>query len=504
MKWSHMSYAIIGLLFVLVVVFAVLASKTWHWVNIVFVVLIFITGVTASVGLSQSLALRRIDMNEAKRYEALAERLTEEANVALNGPMEVIGFGPDSLRGVAEELEREMYGRGRVWSSGVVTVNAENRVFKFPVARGDDQQIPMNGIVVYAFADGTSEDGLVYPFEYIGKFRVVAEASEQVELEPLFVAATSRYSDITGSWSLFEKMPIDRRDAFKKSEGITDENFDIATYREIVTTKLPANQLGFDLNNQEDAKSYEALIDRYAFDGLTLGEILNYIEAESDAGRRISTDFEPSPEETFIEFKFDKKTSAEFEVDATANLKEDGNFSNGRATNPALQAGEKISFAKGDTVLIDQLSAEGFQRDGGIKVPAFTSAYPVSEINRYFFRQLKNYPFMLFNLQRQTAKMKSETERVKKGIETTDNAIADANKQTAIRDSDKNKLTTDLDNFQNDADVIAKLLQQRTAQLEEVEKRVKALRSEFDALYQSIHGEVTSVEPIRKRQFVGR
>lgn len=502
-----MSYAIIGLLFVLVLVFAILASKTWHWVNIVFLILTFITGAAASVGLSQSLDLRRKAMQNAKRYEDLAIRNTQLANEEISGPANSDAYSADSLRGRTEALEREQYGRGRVWSSGTVTPNAENRTFKFAAARGDEnQQIKMEGMIVYAFADIATDDNVIHPVAYVGTFRIISETPEQAELEPIFIAGESLNGNITGTWSLFEKMPVDRRDAFKKAYNVTDENFDITSYRAIVTNGFPADAMGFDLSDQDDAKAYELLIDRYTFDGLTLGQIANWIEKEVQEGRtRLNTVFDAVREETFIEYQFDKKTDAVFEVDATANLRDDGYFTQqGLAAAPSLHAGKKIAFAEGDKVLIDQLSAEGYQRAPGNQVPPFTQQYPdVSEVDRYFFRQLKDYPFILSNLDRQTEKLGSETVRVAAGNKITEKAEADAQAQIDERNDIVSKLSADQENFKNDRDVIAALLALRTKELNEVEAQVRMLRGELTNLYSEIHGKTTSTKS-SKRHVAGR
>ena len=61
-----MTYAIIGIAFVLLVVFAVLAARnTWHWINSVFLVLTFIVGVGAAVKTSEVYQERTADMKEA-------------------------------------------------------------------------------------------------------------------------------------------------------------------------------------------------------------------------------------------------------------------------------------------------------------------------------------------------------------------------------------------------------------------------------------------------------
>lgn len=500
-----MSYAIIGLLFLLLVVFAFLAARDWHWVNIVFLVLIFLSGLAASIGLSQAFKNRTSAMKEANREEQRAIQSERQAAEAISGPIDAVTYSDDSLRGRTEALERELLGRGRVWASGSITPQDPNRVFQFAASRGDGQ-FKMEGMIVYAFADGTTEDQTVYPFAFVGTFRVIAETPEQITLEPIFIANTNLNQNPGGTWSLFEKMPIDRRDAFKKVEGIQNEDLDISAYRQIVMERLPAESLGFDLNDPVQAGEYETLVDRYTFDGLEFGQISKWIDAQIQNGQpRINAVFEATPDETFIEYTFDKATDAVFEVDATANLQEDGYFNpNGQATDPSLHAGGRIAFAEGDKVLIDQRSAEGYQRGPGITVPAFAQEYPVSETGRYFKRQLKDYPFILSNLQRETENLRNQIQRVQASTQVTDEALANANSQIAQRTEINTQLAADRDGFQRDLGLIADLLTQRTQQLEQVEREVQSLRGRIDALYRQVHGEVTRVRGRNPEQVAGR
>ena len=65
---------------------------------------------------------------------------------------------------------------------------------------------------------------------------------------------------------------------------------------------IPADIFGFDLNDQQQAREYEFIIDKIMFDGLSLVKIESYIEAQSD---RIAERFDPPVEEIFVEFRFD-------------------------------------------------------------------------------------------------------------------------------------------------------------------------------------------------------
>ena len=224
-----MSYAIFGLIFVLLIVFGVMSSKSWHWLNIVFLILTYVAGVAAAVGMSKALKLRQRDMSEAFRQEKLAETNEDAANLAISGSPNSIIYDANSLRGLNEQLNQEMLGRGRVWPSGNVTVSEKtpaNRVFNFAADRGDNgPQNQMTGMVVYIFADDVI-NGQNYPVYYIGTARIASETPQQIELEPVFIVDDEAYTTPAATWSLFEKMPIDRRDAFKKQVNMLRDDFD--------------------------------------------------------------------------------------------------------------------------------------------------------------------------------------------------------------------------------------------------------------------------------------
>ena len=162
-----------------------------------------------------------------------AEKNEADARLAVYGP-DAVNYGPESLRGRTEELNLELAGRGRVWEHGQVAVKGNNRVFKFPVARPADEGVgAMQDIKLYAFMDGPVplKDGsgtVSSPVSFIGTVSVAGETPDSVELEPVFLANEAEFTKPSATWTLFEKMPSDRNDAFHRVEGldVKDEAFD--------------------------------------------------------------------------------------------------------------------------------------------------------------------------------------------------------------------------------------------------------------------------------------
>jgi len=244
----------------------------------------------------------------------------------------------------------------------------------------------------------------------------------------------------------------------------------IDQFREILTTQFfPAENLPF----EADSAAYERLIDSYAFDGLSLGKIQNWVEANQ--GARKSGPFQPRPEEVHVKYRFNK-ASKEYTVDAEGNLDADGPFTPlGHAVARNLHLGRKVTFEEGDEVTIDQLSAEGYQRDGTTIAP-FPQTESVTEIDRIYVRKYRDYPFMFSSSQSQAAKLRETLEGRKRDNATHDNAIAkNLDEQIQERTRIKADLEFDIANLEKDRDVIAAAESKRAAEVEQLQKQVEQL-----------------------------
>lgn len=509
------SAGILGLAFIALVAFAILASKTWHWVNVVFVILTFIAGVTAIFGLTKVYKLRTEAIADYHKWEKAAEQAESEADLATFGEITSLTYDPGTLRAVSEKYSREMQGRGRVWSGGQVAPENGLQVFTFANPRPDDVQ-PLQDVVLFAFVERQVGDQL-YPARYIGSVRVTQESPENVKLEPVALADPQEFATPTGPWSLFEKMPLDRRGIFKAAtiafveglpnptpqqtafiENLKDSTADlnIAGFRDVLMNDyLPAATIGLDPASRE----YEALIDRYAFDGLSIGKVQNWIE-QNATGRK-SLRFEPPPEETFILYKFDEKSSRPYQVDANGSIETDGLFTPlGQAVDPALHAGKEINFAKGDTVLVDQRTADGYQR-GEQQVSPFKTSEQVTEVDRIYVRQVRDFPYEFADLRAQAANVVDETERIRKSNVVESASLDNAKAQQVVRDALIADLDSDNMNLKNDLDTITALFEQKSQTNAEFKRQIALIEQKIDESYVRLRN--LSVTLSRKA-FVGK
>ena len=317
------SIAVIALLFILLIVFCVISAKNWHWSNIVFLILTYISGVAASVGLAKVLDGRSKVLKAVSTSEARLNKTLDELDFTLFGPADSLTFSEDSLRGRTAALQLQLHGRGRVWS-GTVTDSGEVKTFTFPQSRDatDGNPVSLKGVVLFAFLNEVI-DGTLYPKTFMGTVRVTTETAESWTLKSEFLVNQELFDQEGLSWSLFEKMPADRHDTFTNlvETDVQDEAFDIGAYRTLLETDFfPASTMGFAIDSpdaevaRESAIAYERFIDQIAFDGMSLGRIENWIES----AQRVSGDFVPLPEELFVEYQFTKKSSSDspFLVDA--------------------------------------------------------------------------------------------------------------------------------------------------------------------------------------------
>ncbi|QDU87110.1 hypothetical protein Pla175_04650 [Pirellulimonas nuda] len=232
---------LLGLVVIATLVLAYLASKRWHWGQVVVVVLL----VFCSIGYA---ILAANIFSERSASQARAERAAKdlaETNTLLlaldtgsKDPGVIAQLGARELR-VAEDaetldsavdkrhlLELKTRLRGRSWSGGAPTVDRAQG--KIAVRFADQANLGISpGSVLFAFEEGDPGKGA----EYIGEFRAINAAQGVVTLEPVVPPEAqpeaerdkrelARIMRGRGPWVLYESMPVDTHDVF---EGVPPE-----------------------------------------------------------------------------------------------------------------------------------------------------------------------------------------------------------------------------------------------------------------------------------------
>ena len=511
------SVGIIGLAFIILVVLCVLASKTWHWLNIVSLVLVFILGTTTITGLARVFKLRTVAIKKYQDQVEAYERATAEADKMIYGDPTSITYDPGSLRYTVEKLNRQLQGQGRAWSGGKITAEGDDRVFTFPTPRTPEiiESQPLKEVVLHAFVELPALKG-VPPLasRYIGSVRVVDESSENLRLQFVAPADVKEWTEPTGTWKLYEKMPLDRRGSFKdalvalveanpeQSEKMKmfaeqmakgDDEIDLGLFRELLTANFLRPDL---LGMAPDSKEYEQLVDRYVFDGQTIGRIENWIEGAANR----KSEFVPRPEEVFYFYQFDAKSSKSFQVDATGSIETDGLFTGlGYAVDQSLHAGKEITFAAGDTVLVDSRSALGYDRDGATVKPLANEKITLKE--RVFIRQLRNFPYEFKNSTVQATKTNLEINDIIKSNAVQARSLKDSQDQINIRLEQTAQYESDKENLQNDENAIRAALEAKQQEQAELKQRVAAYESQIAGLYNQIR---EAAVQLSRRAFAGR
>ena len=494
------SASVVGLIALIVIVFAILSAKNWHWVNVVFLILTLITSITAIIGMTLAFQHRREGMLDFQKNLDMAEKAEAQVVEIVGGDPLSVQYGKDSLRYNNNQLALAMTGRGRVWP-GVKVSAAEGDKRNFELQVEDDlkEKASLGGSIIYAFA----ETGKI-PNRYIGSVFVEVVGAEDEEkeyfLEPRELADLGRFNDPQTTWTLYEKMPLDRHNIFKDAlvsivnskpenaerspedrqretfvEGLTDEakEFDISTFTQILKRDfLPAERLGYD----PDSLAYEQMIDNYAFDGRSVSKIKTYIENAPGRKNRL---FEPEPVQVFIKYTFTAASETAVITDGIGSLENDGMF------NPAGEAvvgklmenPEGVTFKKDDMILVDQPSAEKFTRahEGKLK-----------KIDEIFVRQLQDFPLIFKNRKIRVAKLEDEIVIAKATITKTQAAFEDAEKQIKEREDLKAKNTEDEEGLTRDSEALRQLIESGNQQSTELAEAIAARKERIESLYQRI------------------
>ena len=485
---------VIGLLFIAMIVFAVLsARKDWFWLNPVLLVFIFIAGVVGIAAMSQTLQLRLAAMKKVDSETKRMVRAEKERQEVIFGDLNSSTYGPNSLRGLNQQLELLQLGRGRVWPGGTVANENGKIKFTFPAPQPeiDNADLSLVDAELVAFAVNANGEP-----SFVGRFLVTNQSTTELLLEESVpIANWQEYRQPEAqSWTLYERMPFDKHGIFKDlydhyfpDKPLVDgDRFDIDQFRKFLTSHpdaLPADKM----NMPADSPAYERLIDELAFDGLMFGEIDTWVDK---AANRSAARFEPNPAEVFVRYKFTSDSKESYIVDdKTGKLDTDGAFSiQGHAVDPLLHLSpgaetREVSFKKDDIVEIDLRTAEGYQRTDGTQVRPFTEREPsVEVVGRVFRRELVDFPYEMTNYYNRGSQAETETARLVSNNEVQDTTLEDLLKQQQDRTREKVSFENDNKLLQNDLDKLQALLDTREQKVAENDRKIEALKSELDRL----------------------
>lgn len=232
--------AVLAVLALVTLIAAYLGSKHWHWAHVLVVVALFFTtlGFTflaAEVLEVRTRFLKRVEVAEEKiepvekmiravsrgtTDQELIRRMINEEMAVDEAVLENRGRAP-GLVNLRHELQLQNRTLGRVWrdaqplgrpdpQTGAVSVGIE-----FPQPLGIAQ-----GAILFAFEQGPANvQNPQQGRQYLGEFRVASVDGQQLSLQPVLKLdeyETRRLAASQGPWSLYETMPLDRHEMFKR------------------------------------------------------------------------------------------------------------------------------------------------------------------------------------------------------------------------------------------------------------------------------------------------
>jgi len=377
---------VLGLLFVLGIVFAILGRSTWRWPDILAGILVLIAALSFVFLLSLSLKTRREWVKTVAKERSDNDRLKAQNRRLLWGEdNEGALSGDDNLTSISTKLSRVLLDRGRVWRDTVPSVGP-NDTFNITIPGADaanPHQITPRFILYLFRENDVTVEGipLNVPTNYIGEFEVVAVAENSVQVRPIlyspglravleaqganFTQVFSDYyvkqGDKGFEWSLYETLPIDDHLIF----SIPDSEPDLAAVGEPAFGKpedKAVNEIVELVTNKDiyspreiTPEMKQAMKNMYLHDG-------ERADPEKDAAQQIYTKVRLSKE-------YVDKVDTDVGAAGTGNLQ----FfdSQGRTVADFLRTEEEpgktkgeITLPKDSVILVPQAQATIMIRDG--------------------------------------------------------------------------------------------------------------------------------------------
>lgn len=540
--------AVLAVLAIIFIVAMVKAFAAAHWLHLALIFITFASSITGAIVLSRSYKTRSAWQQRVRENEEIYQKQKQEYERVRDGSLTSTSSDLSSVTGSLAALQLETFGQGRVWPNGSVAVDGENFVVTL-VGGGEGadsffvndnpatQLQPRMLVYVYrdaaipeaAYVDPDAEDlaNLTPPSPqpmgaatYLGVMQVVAAQGNQVTLKPINILNTvqrrlvrdaqgqiviqdgkpavesvpifpelaAEFSSPSATWTLYEKVPVDSRDVFKRLRrqilsveplaDTTDFNAYQAAYRQELMQFMPPESFGWSLDQPAQRQLYEALIDRYAFDQMRLTDINKWIAEHKD--ERVNTSFEPPADERFVMLKFNA-TSQEYEVDTnTGNVRDSGAFDSlGRAVLNILWAtpdgSGKIKLEKDAVVVVDPESAVKLKE-----------AEQVEDLGAVFVRRLNDFPTLTstYNLERERQfdgllRLVDEIEKLK---------ITDADTQAQERKRIEwiDHVTQDIANLQTDLQTIEALRDQRVKDILDLKEHINQMHKVIGVRYDEL------------------
>lgn len=461
-----MSYALLGLLIVLVLAQAFLlwkAASMWRWYEMTAIMVTTILAVIFVFPVAGALKSRSAWYDKKEKLDARLDQAQTEQNELRNGdlnnPLSDTGVLAMSQKLGALGLEAGRRWRGlRLTNSSfeagpsIVLTRApsEPDADAGPEAEpaapdADAQPLIAQGMVVYGFGEGRGPNiDVPVPVGYLGEFRVTSSTPNQVTLSPTGPLMNSQQELIesgkASSWSVYEMLPLDGHMPFIAEGSIPDDNN--------VFGRVDENLLDAILANASDATREDYLRD----------------------GSRARPD--DPPLSRWVKVEFTKPYTISVDSLQDRNALELGFFDNsGRAADSRLKVGEEgngeVKLAKGELLLVKKEAADAMRAEGVARL-----------VDEYYVRPLNDYRYILRRVRLRLADLQNRSKILGFEKDVLQRAIDATVSMLASYQTDKLLLEQDFEQTETERKAIE-------AYNEELRARVKESRENLVRLYRS-------------------
>jgi len=438
-------------------------TKTWRWLHVTMLFLVFIASFAFCVYAAMTLKTRAKWVKEHDTLEKQLADTERQIELTTRGDPNDVEGKTESLYSLREELARTVLDRGRVWRGCSRNIDPRTGTITVLTSPPPDPTNPTpappkkNNIqpktILHAFREmpKASQDpmvpGPVVPASYIGEFRVTNATDTTVTLVPAMppllpeqVAAGTA----PGTWALYESMPVDGHQWFEGDEKARTESLLDATNLE----RAPPALMG-------------PIAETYKRDG---------------------TEAEPNdpPENIWYEVKFDQEFEVVVDAPVVNSVDTEPFNTEGQAVQPRLRRQDekpedagKIVFGPKEgqiqTAILDQQTAESlFERN----------ICKREDAKKIYRRKLTDYERKFRSINDRTVEINGRIGQLKLDDKAMLAATAKAQEQQQLVEELKGKVNDDLAKVRYES---AELEKYMTA----LSGRLTAVQTELSQLYRA-------------------
>ena len=464
-------YAVGGLLFLVVCFGIYQIRRRWSAWHLVFTGLLFVLSIVFVVMAAVSLKTRSSWLKQYADLTGQVANSDAEYTKLLYGDLTEIRQTEASVRRIRAQLNRTMADRGRVWRECAPQEITADAVTLSTLRPGmEAAQAPPNGIavkdVLYAFKE-LNKDGQLAPAIYLGEFSVVDRTDQSVKLRPIVPLDPVQAANIQapGNWSLYEIIPVDSHRAFADDPdaqasleqdeplfGTWDAERLKAYFSEPVSLYLSG------MGNLLNPQIFENLLQQqYMRDGYVLSE------------EEVRTGGDDLAANTWIKLRFLKAWKVPVdELNGNAQSALNGGYfdATGRAVVDFLRRpeGQDVEFKADDLAVFDAAKARELISQGIAEQVAPYLVRPLVDFDRAFhFHHVRS------------SQLDNDVADIQRNLAALQDSKKKSEAQIAFRQQERAKLLQDRDLFFREREAVGSYQTTLTDEVQQLRQEMNAL-----------------------------